>query len=178
MHPLRDFAFSCDDDRPAGASLRDAQLSYPRCVDGVAAAVNATPTLRIPIDTTHRSVVHSLELRLSARWDGEEPGVMCGVRESMLTHATYARRFRVQLSSEVFKGGTLLYSMNALSHLEIPAIVDDGRPPPESGHFVVYGREYIIRVQARRIPSPYHPTCRPNSCYRFRRYVSKDQLTY
>lgn len=147
MSPLRDFVFSCDADAPVGASLRDAQLSYPRGVDGIAAAVNATPVLRIPIDATHRSVVHSLELRLSARWDGEEPDTMCGVREAMLTHSTYARRFRVQLTSEVFKNGTQLCAMNALSHLEVPAIVDDGRPPPESGHFVVYGREYIIRIQ-------------------------------
>ena len=74
MPPLRDFAFGCDADQPVGASLRDPQLSYPRGVDGIAAAVNATPATRIPIEVTHRAVVHRLDLCISARWDGEEPG--------------------------------------------------------------------------------------------------------
>lgn len=86
---------------------------------------------------------------------------MCSVHEAMLTHATYAKRFRIHLTAEVFKGATSLRSASAVAHLEIPAIVDDGRAPPESGHFIVYGREYIIRSQVRgRTPRIPRSTCR------------------
>ena len=163
---MRAFAFGCGPDEPVGASLRDAQFSYARGVDGVAAAINASPPLKLRVETTgSRSI--ALDVTIRVAWDGSPEGLppMTTVANALLTHATYARRFGVRFAVEVRRAsdGAIVCSEPAVfrAHVELPAIVDGGgAAPPESGYFVVHGREYVIRNQVSSFDGPFHGAIR------------------
>lgn len=76
---------------------------------------------------------------------------MTSVADALLTHATYARRFGVRFAVEVRRVSDNAQVCEAIAfraHLELPAVVEGGTPP-ESGYFIVHGREYVIRNQER-----------------------------
>ena len=151
---MRAFAFGCGPDEPVGASLRDAQFSYARGVDGIAVAVDASPPIRVGVETSGARPM-TLDVTIRAAWDGgvEEAPPMTTVADALLTHATYARRFGLRFSVEVHRasnGAQLCPPSSFRAHLELPAVVEGGgAAPPESGYFVVHGREYVVRNQER-----------------------------
>jgi len=156
----RSFAFGCGPDEPVGASLRDPQWSYLRGIDGVAVAINSSPVLRTPVVVSHRAQHHQLEVRMTAKWDGKDPGeTMASVDSAVMEFGTFASRYSIILTCEVYRSpgesapensrrsSSALASECITAHLEVPAVVDGGRLPPESGYFIVHGKEYILRGQ-------------------------------
>ena len=149
---MRAFAYGCGPDEPVGASLRDAEFSYARGIEGIEAAVDASPPLQLRVDTSGSRPM-ALKVKLSVVWDSPPDGVppMTSVADALLTHATYARRFGVRFAVEVRRisdNAPVCETIAFRAHLELPAVVEGGTPP-ESGYFIVHGREYVIRNQER-----------------------------
>ena len=147
---LRAFAFRCSPDSPVGDSLHDAQLSYARGVDGVQAAIDASPPIHQRVDILTRGSPITLDVVFTVKWTGGPPTPpTVSVADALLTSATHARRFPVTLRVETSKAGVVLEAATTVAHLELPLVVAGDAPPPETGHFVVHGREYVIRYQER-----------------------------
>ena len=145
---LRAFAFKCTPDTPVGDSLHDAALSYARGIDGVRDAIDASPPIRQRVDIITRGAPITLDVVFTAKWVGGDPlPPTMSVANAMLTSATYARRFPVTLRVETSKNGVIMHATSTVAHLELPLIVESALPPPDTGYFVVHGKEYVIRYQ-------------------------------
>lgn len=145
---LRAFAFKCTPDTPVGDSLHDAALSYARGIDGVRDAIDASPPIRQKVDIITRGAPITLDVVFTAKWAGGDPlPATMSVANAILTSATYARRFPVTLRVETSKNGVTMHATSTVAHLELPLIVESALPPPDTGYFVVHGKEYVIRYQ-------------------------------
>ena len=131
--------------------MRDAIRSEARGIEAFGVAVHATPPHRIRVEAANRGVAVPIDVCLRVTWlgpDGAPPGT--AVDRALLTHATHASRVRVRAEVEARRGGVpLCMPAAAILHVEVPSIVAGPAAPPESGYYVVHGREYVVRCQER-----------------------------